>query len=383
MAAWKGIVGKVFTSVEQFERYLDELTLADWRPAFVVVHNTSVPSLKTYNAWQTRKPPIQDEQWARNLEGYYKGQGWAAGPHLFVTPKSIIAFSPLTLPGTHSPAWNRISWGVETVGEFDDEPFDGAIKANLIGVLAALHKKIGIKPVPYERGVKGLHFHKEDPKTTHKSCPGRNIKKDELVAAIQEKLEIKPTPKLTPQPPAPKPAKVPVRRGVPAWMPWILEDEGRGLEIRATEPGGAVNMGVTMETFMQWRVRSGERVPSVEDLRRITEAEVADIYAAMYYAPMHADELPPGVDYVVFDAAINDGVGGATRIMQEVLGVKIDSKLGPITLGAVKAVKPKEFITKFSDLRLAKKKTRPTWDKFGAGWTNRINRVRDRALAMI
>jgi hypothetical protein len=97
-----------------------------WRPRFIVVHNTSAPDLKTWNGWQARKPPITDEKWAQNLVGYYRDQQhWSAGPHLFVTPAGILVFSPLTGPGTHSPAWNSISWGVETVGEFEREPFAG------------------------------------------------------------------------------------------------------------------------------------------------------------------------------------------------------------------------------------------------------------------
>lgn len=385
MPAWKGIVGKVLKDPAQFAEYLETVTLADWRPKFVVVHNTSVPSMKTYNSWQARKPPISDEQWMRNLEGYYKGQGWAAGPHLFVTPRSILVFSPLTSPGTHSPAWNRISWGVETVGEFDEEPFEGSIRENLIGVLAALHRKVGLDPADYAVGEKGLHFHKEDPRTSHKSCPGRNLKKPELVAAVVEEMSRQRASKPVAPKPQPKPVvpKKPAPRGVAAWMPWLLEDEGIGLEIRATEPGGAVNMGVTMETFRQWRVRKGERVPSVEDLRVITQAEVAEIYESMYYAPVRADEMPAGVDYTLFDAAVNEGVGGATRLLQEVVGVKVDSKIGPITLGAVRAMKPKDLIEKYNALRLERKKARPTWDKFGDGWTARINRVRERSLKLV
>lgn len=186
--AWRGIVGKSF-SPGAFEQYVGTLKFGLWRPKFVVVHNTSAPDLKTWNAWQARKPPIDDERWAQNLVGYYRDeQHWQAGPHLFITPAGILAFSPLTGPGTHSPAWNSISWGVETVGEFEREPFAGPVRDNLIAALAILHVAGGLSPLPYERGVRGLHFHKEDPKTTHKSCPGRNMVKADLVAAVQARI---------------------------------------------------------------------------------------------------------------------------------------------------------------------------------------------------
>ena len=65
----------------------------------------------------------------------------------------------------------------ETVGEFEREPFAGPVKDNLIAALAILHAAAGLSPLPYGRGVRGLHFHKEDPVTTHKSCPGRHMVK--------------------------------------------------------------------------------------------------------------------------------------------------------------------------------------------------------------
>lgn len=187
-AAWRGIVGRSFTS-DQFEQYVATLKFGIWRPRFIVVHNTSAPDTKTWQNWQGRTPPITDEKWARNLVGYYRDEErWAAGPHLFITPKGILAFTPLTVPGTHSPAWNSISWGVETVGEFERDAFAGAIRGNLIAALAILHAAAGLQPRPYELGVRGMHFHKEDPITTHKSCPGRNMVKADLVSAVEAEI---------------------------------------------------------------------------------------------------------------------------------------------------------------------------------------------------
>lgn len=187
-AAWRGIVGRSFTP-DAFEKYVGTLKFGLWRPRFVVVHNTSAPDTATWQNWQARTPPITDEKWAQNLVGYYRDQQhWAAGPHLFVTPKGILVFSPLTGPGTHSPAWNSISWGVETVGEFEHDAFAGPIRDNLVAALAILHAAAGLQPEPYQLGVRGLHFHKEDPITTHKSCPGRHMVKAELVAAVEAEI---------------------------------------------------------------------------------------------------------------------------------------------------------------------------------------------------
>ncbi|MCK1543267.1 N-acetylmuramoyl-L-alanine amidase [Bradyrhizobium sp. 179] len=185
--AWRPIVGRGFTAAE-FKNYVAGLQLSGWRPSFVVVHNTSAPSAALYRQWQAR-PGWTGEQWLRNLESYYKGMGWQAGPHLFVASDKIWAFSPLTMPGTHSPAWNSRTWGVETIGEFESEPFSGGVRDNLISVLATLHSFAGLNPSDYSKGVRGLHFHKEDPVTTHKTCPGRNMVKADLVAAVEVAMQ--------------------------------------------------------------------------------------------------------------------------------------------------------------------------------------------------
>lgn len=185
---WRGIVGQSF-SANAFEQYVGRLKFNLWRPRFVVVHNTSTPDLAKWNEWQTRKPPIDGPRWAKNLVGYYRDdQKWSAGPHLFVTPAGILVFSPLTGPGVHSPAWNSISWGVEAVGEFNREPFIGPVRDNLIAALAILHAAAGFSPLPYQQGVRGLHFHKEDPRTTHKDCPGKNMVKNDLVFDVHNEI---------------------------------------------------------------------------------------------------------------------------------------------------------------------------------------------------
>lgn len=184
--SWTPIVGRGF-SANEFEAYAAGLEFKSWRPSFVVVHNTSSPTARQYAQWRSRSN-WSGEQWMRNLESYYKGKGWQAGPHLFVADNRIWTFTPLTTRGTHSPSWNWCSWGVETVGEFEKESFEGPVRENLISVLATLHILTGLNPEDYVKGVRGLHFHKEDPQTSHKNCPGRNINKAMLVKTVMDEM---------------------------------------------------------------------------------------------------------------------------------------------------------------------------------------------------
>lgn len=179
---WAGIVNRAFTA-DNVGAYLRTLP----RPRFVkfiVVHNTGVPSLKTYRGYANRARPISDAQWLRNLENYYRNQQkWKAGPHWFVTPNTagILAFTPSNVPGTHSPSWNSQSIGVEMVGDYQYEPFDPGVRRNTIALLAELHVWLGLDPGT-------IRFHREDTRTTHKSCPGKNVDKAQLVADVRARM---------------------------------------------------------------------------------------------------------------------------------------------------------------------------------------------------
>src|SRR5215467_4483890 len=115
MPPWKGIVGQGFTAAD-FQSYAAGIQLESWVPQFVVVHNTQIPKLSDWH----KKP---GEQHMQELQHYYRDQmHWSGGPHLFVADDLIWVFTPLTVPGVHSPSWNAISWGVELIGDYDVEP---------------------------------------------------------------------------------------------------------------------------------------------------------------------------------------------------------------------------------------------------------------------
>jgi peptidoglycan hydrolase-like protein with peptidoglycan-binding domain len=197
------VVCRKFTHAE-FESYVKSLPALNWAK-FVVVHNTSVPDIRLYRDDWMKRPSNRwtPEIWLRNLTSHYANKGWKGGPHLFIppAPDQILVLNDLRVPGTHSPSWNKFSIGVEVVGEFEREPFQDPIKANLLHALKVLHEKLGVQPLPYERGGdtvatagRGLHFHREDPETTHRTCPGKNLNKAQLVADLTTMLGGTPPP---------------------------------------------------------------------------------------------------------------------------------------------------------------------------------------------
>ncbi len=176
--SWKGIVNKKFTAAE-FPAYLDTLTWDNWQPEFIVLHNTASPNL-------AQRPNGLTEAHIQNFVTYYRDEkGWSGGPHLFCDDQGIWAFTPLTVPGVHSPSWNAVSIGIEMLGDYETESFtDGRgleVQQNAVAAMAAICKKLDISPDT-------IRMHHEDPKTTH-ACPGKNVVKEDVIAAVKAAMQ--------------------------------------------------------------------------------------------------------------------------------------------------------------------------------------------------
>jgi hypothetical protein len=167
---WQGVVARGYTA-DEFKAYVEAIQFKDWKPEFVVLHNTAVPR---FDQWHD----VPGARRMAGLVGYYRDdQKWSAGPHLFIADDLIWVFTPLTTHGIHAPSWNEISWGVEMVGDYDHEELSIEVFNNTISALTTLHKKI-------DKPAQSLRFHKEDPATTHRSCPGHNVDKTEFVQIL-------------------------------------------------------------------------------------------------------------------------------------------------------------------------------------------------------
>ena len=53
--------------------------------------------------------------------------------------------------------------------------------------------------------------------------------------------------------------------------------------------------------------RDNKLVRFVGDVKALTKAEAGQIYRKNYWDVIKGDQLPPGVDYAVFDFAVNSG----------------------------------------------------------------------------
>jgi len=156
----------------------------------------------------------------------------------------------------------------------------------------------------------------------------------------------------------------------------VLAHEG-GWADHPKDPGGATMKGVTLATFRRYRPGATKA-----DLRNISDADLQRIYRDGYWNVIRGDELPSGLDFAVFDYAVNSGPGRAAKHLQAVLGVPQDGKVGPITLAAAREADIERVIELLCTKRLGFLKSLPTWGTFGKGWERRVNSVLEDALLM-
>ncbi|MBT8421007.1 MAG: peptidoglycan-binding protein [Gammaproteobacteria bacterium] len=160
----------------------------------------------------------------------------------------------------------------------------------------------------------------------------------------------------------------------------VLVHEG-GYVDHPKDPGGATNKGVTLGTFQGFYGASMGK----EDLKAITDEQLQHIYKTGYWDKCHCDDLPDGMDYVVFDQAVNSGPGRSAKWLQQVIGVPADGGIGPQTIEAAGRCSSNQAVEGMCDERLGfmkRIKNGELWATFGKGWQRRVDGVRAHGLAL-
>jgi lysozyme family protein len=157
----------------------------------------------------------------------------------------------------------------------------------------------------------------------------------------------------------------------------ILHHEG-GFVNHPKDPGGMTNLGVTKRVWEEW---VGHEVDE-KTMRGLTPEIVGPMYKVKYWDKVKGDDLPAGVDYVVFDAAVNSGPGRAAKWLQACVGVEPDGGIGPKTLAAVISFDASQLVEDYAKRRLSFLMDLQTWDTFGKGWGRRVAEVQKTGLDM-
>ena len=160
-------------------------------------------------------------------------------------------------------------------------------------------------------------------------------------------------------------------------MSMLLAHEG-GYVNHPSDPGGMTNLGVTKRTYDEYH---GTDVTE-DEMKALTRADVEPIYRRNYWDRCRCPDLPTGVDWAVFDFAVNAGTGRAAKALQQAVEATQDGSIGPMTLIKVKQVPVENIINRTAIYREQFYRSLKTFDTFGKGWLRRNDETREQALAM-
>ena len=158
----------------------------------------------------------------------------------------------------------------------------------------------------------------------------------------------------------------------------VLRFEG-GFVNDPQDPGGPTNFGITQRVYAAFKGRD----VSVDEVRQMPLADAAAIFRPQYWNSVRGDDLPSGLDEVLFDYSTNSGPAKAIKSLQNALGVDSDGQIGMVTMDAVQRTADiAALINDICDRRLSFMQGLPTFPRFGRGWTSRVEGVRTLALRL-
>jgi len=166
----------------------------------------------------------------------------------------------------------------------------------------------------------------------------------------------------------------------------VIAHEG-GFTNDERDPGNKLPDGRKGSTMLgctqaNWEKYIGHEVTQ-DDMKALKKEDVKPLYKRDYWDAVRGDDLPAGVDYAVFDFAINAGPAAARKMIQKALGVTADGAIGPATMKAIQEADGKDLLNKFSHSKEAFYKSLPTFQTYGKGWLKRVADVQTSASTML
>jgi lysozyme family protein len=164
------------------------------------------------------------------------------------------------------------------------------------------------------------------------------------------------------------------RETLPVALELVFGDEG-GYSNRSTDRGGPTKYGITHRTLAAHR---GVKSVTADQVKAMSREEAVDIYQRSFWLQCGGDLLPPGLDYAVFDFAVNSGPARAVKSLQRVVGVREDGHIGEQTLAAVRKYSGgvSTLIRAYCDerMRFLRSLSNPStgFPVNGRGWTIRV-----------
>jgi|SRR3989338_11082090 len=138
----------------------------------------------------------------------------------------------------------------------------------------------------------------------------------------------------------------------------VIGVEG-GYSNDSSDPGGETKYGISKRAYPD------ENIPGM------TLERAKMLYKRDYWDAAKCDLIPFPLDHLVFDAAVNQGVSPAIKMLQKVLCVPQDGIFRADTQRKVKEA-GKEACALFMAERALRYMGTRSFDKFGRGWLKRL-----------
>jgi lysozyme family protein len=127
------------------------------------------------------------------------------------------------------------------------------------------------------------------------------------------------------------------------------------------DPGGETIYGITRRDH-----------PGAWAAGRPTLEQAKAIYRMGYWDPARCEYLPWPLAAFVFDAAVNQGVSTAVRLLQKAVGTVQDGAIGKNTLAAIQRADQRELCALFMADRALRYTGTRNFDTYGRGWLKRL-----------
>ncbi len=136
------------------------------------------------------------------------------------------------------------------------------------------------------------------------------------------------------------------------------------------DPGGETYRGISRRAHPHW-----EGWQYIDSKKAVPESLVASFYYINFWNKLRCEDMPYPIGEYLFDFGVNAGIDRAARLVQSLVGVKVDGIVGEVTLSAIKRYDTKELMNRLLverlDYYIGITSARKQLSVFFLGWVRR------------